>query len=145
MKQIDAKMKPEKGFSRRRFLTTVASTAVGMAVAGSSHDAHKHKDKEDEHACSGGYLRRYRCAYFPTSLPLDQALARHPSIHDREHQEGWQHVGGEAISHVRETEGHLELTNHEHHCCAHENKWGAAAQSGLTLPAQNVSLNELLK
>jgi hypothetical protein len=54
MKQIDKKTKPEKGFSRRRFLTTAASTAAGMALAGSSHDAHKHIDKEDEHACSGG-------------------------------------------------------------------------------------------
>jgi len=40
MKRIDKKTKPEEGFSRRRFLTTAASTAAGMALAGSSHDAH---------------------------------------------------------------------------------------------------------
>ncbi len=40
MKQTDKTTKPEEGFSRRRFLTTAASTAAGMALAGSSHDAH---------------------------------------------------------------------------------------------------------
>src|SRR5579863_278300 len=39
MKQIDEKTKSEKGFSRRRFLTQAASTAAGMALAGSLHDA----------------------------------------------------------------------------------------------------------
>ena len=40
MKQLEKMTKPEKGFSRRRFLTTAASTAATMALAGPSHDAH---------------------------------------------------------------------------------------------------------